>query len=74
MDELGTIFEQDDTPKPSSKDVFIQSTPSATFFVSQYKGFGMDDITISAKVCLLHLMTCCTVFFREGLEDCTIYI
>ncbi|KAK9915233.1 hypothetical protein WJX75_006502 [Coccomyxa subellipsoidea] len=41
--------EQDDTPQPSSKDLFIQSTPSATFFVSSYGGFGMDDITISAK-------------------------
>ncbi|EIE22365.1 SOUL heme-binding protein [Coccomyxa subellipsoidea C-169] len=44
---------RDDTPKPSSKDVFIQSTPSATFFVSQYGGFGMDDITISAKAAAL---------------------
>ena len=46
------MFEQDDTPQPSSKDLFIQSTPSATFFVSSYGGFGMDDITISAKVCM----------------------
>ncbi|CAL8468672.1 g8212 [Coccomyxa elongata] len=41
--------DQDKTPKPSSKNVFIQSTPSATFFVSSYGGFGVDDITVSAK-------------------------
>lgn len=41
---------QEDTPKPTSKDVYIHTTPSATFFVSQYGGFGMDDITVSKHV------------------------
>ena len=42
---------QDDTPKPTSEDVYIHSTPSATFYVSQYGGYSMDDITVSKHVC-----------------------
>ena len=45
---------QDDTPEPTSKDVFVHSTPSFTVYVSQYSGFGVDDITISRKVLQFH--------------------
>ena len=41
---------QDDTPKPTNKDVYIHETPSATFYVSQYGGFSMDDITVTEHV------------------------
>lgn len=41
---------QDDTPKPTNRNVFLYNSPSATFFVSQYGGFGQDDITVSLKV------------------------
>ena len=41
---------QDDTPKPTNKDVYIHETPSATFYVSQYGGFSMDDITVTKHV------------------------
>lgn len=44
--------DQDNTPKPT-KEVFLQSTPAATFFVSQYGGFGVDDITVSTKAAAL---------------------
>ena len=46
------LLAQDDTPKPTSEDVYIHSTPSATFYVSQYGGYSMDDITVSKHVCL----------------------
>ena len=49
-DRQGTLWRQDDTPKPTNPDVYIHGTPSATFFVSQYAGFGQDDITVSLKV------------------------
>ncbi len=58
-------FLQDDTPKPISKDVFIQKSPAATFFVSQYGGFGMDDITVSAKVCTHRFTANCAWLFVE---------
>ena len=41
---------QEDTPEPTNSDVFLHETPSGTFFVSQYAGFGQDDITVSLKV------------------------
>ena len=41
---------QVDTPQPTNKDVYIHDTPSATFYVSQYSGFGMDDITVTKHV------------------------
>ena len=41
---------QDDTPVPTNRAVYLLDTPSATFFVSQYGGFGQDDITVSLKV------------------------
>ncbi len=41
---------QDDTPEPTNRAVYLHDTPSATFFVSQYGGFGQDDITVSLKV------------------------
>lgn len=41
---------QDDTPQPTSKDVYIHDSPSATFYVSQYSGFSMDDITVTKHV------------------------
>ena len=44
------VLRQDDTPKPTNPDVYIHGTASATFFVSQYAGFGQDDITVSLKV------------------------
>ena len=56
-DRHGTLIWQDDTPKPTNPDVYIHGTPSATFFVSQYAGFGQDDITVSLKV-PLHLLCC----------------
>ena len=43
---------QDNTPKPT-KDVYLHSTPAATFFVSQFGGFVVDDITVSAKAAAL---------------------
>ena len=43
---------QDNTPKPT-KDVYLHSTPAATFFVSQFGGFAVDDITVSAKAAAL---------------------
>lgn len=46
---------QDDTPQPKKKDVYIHKTPSATFYVSQYGGYSMDDITVSKHVCFLSL-------------------
>ena len=49
-DRHGTLLRQGDTPKPTNPDVYIHGTPSATFFVSQYAGFGQDDITVSLKV------------------------
>ena len=49
-DRHGALLRQDDTPKPTNPDVYIHGTPSATFFVSQYAGFGQDDITVSLKV------------------------
>ena len=51
-DRRGPLSRQDDTPKPTNPDVYIHETPSATFFVSQYAGFGQDDITIGLKVAL----------------------
>ncbi len=46
----GHLILQDDTPKPTNKDVYIHDTPSATFYVSQYSGFSMDDITVTKHV------------------------
>ncbi len=43
---------QDNTPKPT-KDVYLHTTPAATFFVSQFGGFAVDDITVSAKAAAL---------------------
>ncbi len=40
---------QNDPPKPSSPDVYIEKQPAFTAFVSQFGGFGMDDWTISGK-------------------------
>ena len=53
MQHAGVLPTQDDTPKPTSEDVYIHSTPSATFYVSQYGGYSMDDITVSKHVCSL---------------------
>lgn len=44
------VTAQEDTPEPTNSDVFLHETPSGTFFVSQYAGFGQDDITVSLKV------------------------
>ncbi len=49
---------QDDTPVPTNRAVYLHDTPSATFFVSQYGGFGQDDITVSLKVTPF-FRTCC---------------
>ncbi len=38
---------------PTNPDVYVHSTPAATFFVLQYGGFGVDDITISTKAASL---------------------
>ena len=44
---------QDKTPAPTNPDVYVHSTPAATFFVLQYGGFGVDDVTISTKAASL---------------------
>ncbi|KAK9841012.1 hypothetical protein WJX81_005306 [Elliptochloris bilobata] len=60
--------DQEDTPKPTNPAVFLHDTPSATFFVSQYGGFGQDDITISLKAnALADKLTTAGENFVEGL-------
>ena len=37
-------------PQPNNADIFLQTVPSLTAFVSQFGGFLVDDITLSLKV------------------------
>ena len=40
---------QDDPPKPSNPDVYIEDASSEVFAVSQFGGFLVDDFTLSSK-------------------------
>ena len=50
FEAMGVWRVQDDTPLPTNPNVYLHSTPGSTFYVSQFGGFLVDDITLSAKV------------------------
>ena len=35
-------YKQDNVPKPTSKDLFVEDIPKQTFYVSSYGGFALD--------------------------------
>lgn len=45
-------YKQDNVPKPTSKDLFVEDNPKQTFYVSSYGGFALDGLATPGTHCI----------------------